>query len=250
MFPSPLLVDANFHEYLFDIIENERAIKYKIRAGQVLGQKIVAPLIKGKKHRLLLTDFTDKLRTSKMFRDRQIYVHIAIATYKGDNDIFKKHFSKNIAADFESEKCKCVLNTLAMLCSEVPEAYSKSLDKIRTKLLDENDDTVLQYMLSNDKGIECEKNRRFIPLNYGSAPGEAVDEEKQITEEEWLAKEQKEIEEVEKTVNIRFANYTTLMRAHTLTQGLSAQLAMFLTSINKDGDVAKKPDKEPEPKVS
>ena len=105
-------------------------------------------------------------------------------------------------------------------------------------------------MLSNDKGKECEQNRRYIPLNYGSAPGETVDEEKQITEEEWLAKEQKEIEEVEKTVNIRFANYTTLMRAHTLTQGLSAQLAMFLTSINKDGDVAKKPEKEPEPKVS
>jgi hypothetical protein len=28
-----------------------------------------------------------------------------------------------------------------------------------------------------------------------------------------LAKEKKDIEEVEKTVNIRFANYTTLMRA-------------------------------------
>ena len=52
-----------------------------------------------------------------------------------------------------------------------------------------------------------------------------------MTEEEWLAKEQKEIEEVEKTVNIRFANYTTLMRAQNLTQGLSAQLAMFLTNM-------------------
>jgi len=52
-----------------------------------------------------------------------------------------------------------------------------------------------------------------------------------MTEEEWLEKEKKEIEEVEKTVNIRFANYTTLMRAQSLTQGLSAQLAMFLTNM-------------------
>jgi hypothetical protein len=42
-----------------------------------------------------------------------------------------------------------------------------------------------------------------------------------MSEEEWLLKEKKEIEEVEKTVTIRFANYTTLMRAQTLTQGLS-----------------------------
>ena len=33
-----------------------------------------------------------------------------------------------------------------------------------------------------------------------------------MTEEEWLAKEKKEIEEVEKTVMIRFANYSSLMR--------------------------------------
>ena len=52
-----------------------------------------------------------------------------------------------------------------------------------------------------------------------------------MTEAEWLAKEKKEIEEVEKTVNIRFANYSTLMRAQSLTQGLSAQLAMFLSTM-------------------
>lgn len=49
-----------------------------------------------------------------------------------------------------------------------------------------------------------------------------------MTEEEWLEKEKKDIEEVEKTVTIRFANYSTLMRAQTLTQGFSAQLAMLL----------------------
>jgi hypothetical protein len=70
-------MEANFHEYLFDIIKDERAINYKIRAAKVVGSKIIAPLIKGKKYRILLTTFTDNLRTSKNFRDRQIYLNIA-----------------------------------------------------------------------------------------------------------------------------------------------------------------------------
>ena len=63
-------MEANFHDYLFDIIKKERAINYKMRAAKVLGSKIVAPLIKGKKYRGLLTTFTDELRGSKNFRDR------------------------------------------------------------------------------------------------------------------------------------------------------------------------------------
>ena len=70
-------MEANFHEYLIDIIKDERAINYKIRAAKVVGSKIIAPLIKGKKYRILLTSFTDTLRTSKNFRDRQIYLNIA-----------------------------------------------------------------------------------------------------------------------------------------------------------------------------
>ena len=66
------------------------------------------------------------------------------------------------------------------------------------------------------------KARRYLALNYGEDAAEAKDGEKEMTEEEWLEKEKKEIEEVEKTVTIRFANYTTLMRAQTLTAGLSA----------------------------
>ena len=63
-----------------------------------------------------------------------------------------------------------------------------------------------------------------------------------MTEEEWLMKERKEIEEVEKTVTIRFANYTILMRAQALTHGLSAQLQMFLTQIGPNGNVVNKED--------
>ena len=114
-----------------------------------MGTKIVAPLIKGKRYRALLTTFTDELRQSKKFRERCLYVETAIATYKGDTDIFKKHFAKNIAADLEQETCKCVKITLAKLCNAVPDGYSKSLDKVRLKLLTDNDKTVIQYMPSN-----------------------------------------------------------------------------------------------------
>ena len=57
-----------------------------------------------------------------------------------------------------------------------------------------------------------EKSRRYLAVGYGDEESKK-DETKEITEEEWLEKEKKEIEEVEKTVTIRFANYTTLMRA-------------------------------------
>ena len=63
-------MEANFHEYLFDIIKNERAINYKLRAANLLGSKIIAPLIKAKKYKQQLTTFTEELRCSKNFRQR------------------------------------------------------------------------------------------------------------------------------------------------------------------------------------
>ena len=65
---------------------------------------------------------------------------------------------------------------------------------------------------TSDKAKGYEKERRFLAFNYGDEAGKD-DTDKNITEEEWLEKEKKEIEEVEKTVTIRFANYSTLMRA-------------------------------------
>ena len=123
------MLESNFHDYLFDIILHDKANSYKVRAANVLGSKIVVPLIKGKKYRALLTTFTDNLRTSKNFRERQLYIIVALSTYKADNEIFKKHFAKNIAQDLENETCKCVQISLAKLCNEVKEGYSKSLDK-------------------------------------------------------------------------------------------------------------------------
>jgi len=63
----------------------------------------------------------------------------------------------------------------------------------------------------SDEGKKSELERRYLCHNYGDE--KETEESKEMTEEEWLAKEKKEIEEVQKTVNIRFANYTTLMKA-------------------------------------
>lgn len=54
-----------------------------------------------------------------------------------------------------------------------------------------------------------------MAIGYGDnkVEGKPDENDKQMTEEEWLEKEHKEIEEIEKTVTIRFANYSTLMRA-------------------------------------
>mgnify|MGYP006085185919 FL=1 len=130
---------------------------------------------------------------------------------------------------------------MAKLCNHVADGYSKSLDKVRIKLVADNDATVMQYMTINDSGKKYEKDRRYLALNYGD-DNKNDETDKEMTEEEWLAKEKKEIEEVEKTVSIRFANYSTLMRAQTLTQGLSAQLAMFLQTMGTAPAKDKKDD--------
>jgi hypothetical protein len=136
-------MEANFHEYIFEIITKERAVNYKIRAANVLGSTIVAHLIKGKKYRGILTDFCDKMRCSTSFRDRQVYVCIALSTFTSDKEIFKKHFAKNIATDMEFEKCSTVKIMLAKLCNIVKDGFSKSLDKVRIKLIKDKDPQIL-----------------------------------------------------------------------------------------------------------
>lgn len=52
--------------------------------SQVFGSHVVSKLIKLKKYRKDMTDYIDSLRTSKNFRDRQMYLHIALATFEAD----------------------------------------------------------------------------------------------------------------------------------------------------------------------
>jgi hypothetical protein len=77
-----------------------------------------------------MTEFIDDLRLSKTFRDRQMYVVIARATYKQDPEVFKKHFAKSMGNDMCEEKVKLVRMVLAKCISKVTRGYSKSADKL------------------------------------------------------------------------------------------------------------------------
>lgn len=92
---------------------------------------MVAPLIKSKKYRKTLTCFLDKLKGSPNFRSRQLYLVIAKATFKANNEIFKKHFAKAIGLEMINERVSGVQIALAKLCRVVPEGYSKSIEKVR-----------------------------------------------------------------------------------------------------------------------
>jgi hypothetical protein len=95
---------------------------------------VIAPLIKVKVYRKTMTDFIDELRVSKTFRDRQMYVIIAIATFEADNDTYKKHFAKSMASDMSEEKVQMVRILMAKLVGLVPKGYSKSTDKLNEAL--------------------------------------------------------------------------------------------------------------------
>jgi hypothetical protein len=98
--------------------------------SKILGTRVIAPLIKNKGHRKKMTDFIDELRTSKTFRDRQMYVIIANATFKADSDIFKKHFAKAMGNEMINEKVAVVRILMAKLIGKVPRGFSKSADKL------------------------------------------------------------------------------------------------------------------------
>ena len=64
-----------------------------------------------------------------------MYVVIAKAAYKADNEIFKKHFAKSMGNDMCEEKVALVQMMLAKLVAIVPRGYSKSADKVHESLV-------------------------------------------------------------------------------------------------------------------
>ena len=78
----------------------------------------------------------------------------------------------------EHEPCRCVQISLAKLCNVVKEGYSKSLDKVRQKLLADDEATVIQHMPnSSQKASQSEHDRRYLAQNYGDETN-GVDNEK------------------------------------------------------------------------
>jgi hypothetical protein len=68
------LIDLGFHIYLENTIRQDQVIKSRKLIANVYGKQLVAVLIKQKKYRELFYDFLSKLRLSRNFRDRQMYL--------------------------------------------------------------------------------------------------------------------------------------------------------------------------------
>jgi len=111
------LVEAGFHQYLYEAIKNEQMISARVELSKVLGGSVVAKLIKQKKYRKDLTDYVDTLRQSKNFRDRQSYLTIAQRAFEVDQEIYKKHFAKAIGNEMCEEKVTVVKLMIAKLAS-------------------------------------------------------------------------------------------------------------------------------------
>ena len=115
--------------------------------AKVYGQYVLTPLIKQKKYREPFTDFVNALRMSKNFRDRQMYLAIAKASYKGEQEVFKKHFAKSIGLDMLDEKVKVVQISLAKMVMKITPGYSRSVDKVKEHLLATTVPDVRQFLL-------------------------------------------------------------------------------------------------------
>jgi len=129
-FDAAELVEAGFHQFLYDSIKTEEMVQSRFNIARVFGEHVVAKLIRQKKYRKDLTDYVDSLRQSNNFRDRQMYLTIAQAAFEVDDEIYKKHFAKAIGNEMMDEKVIAVKMMIAKLANCVPNGYSKSTDKI------------------------------------------------------------------------------------------------------------------------
>ena len=225
--------------------------------AKVLGGQVIALLIKDKRYRKPLTDFVDELRVSPNFRDRQMYLVTAAAALKADKEVFKKHFAKAIGNEMCQEKVTIVKIRMAKLVSKVERGYSKSADKAY-EWLKATDKTgeVTQYLgdLTALTGNSHLRQRRYIdPENHrvtlkqdelsqtltsmnssiSKSQGGKSGHSNDTDQDEGEAKELAEIQSLEKTVNIRFCNYSIIMRAQNFPSGMSNQLLALLGGYGK-----------------
>jgi TATA-binding protein-associated factor Taf7 len=242
-FDSVTLLESGFHQYLYEAIKKEQFVANRFSAAQIFGKEVVAKLIRTKKYRKDLTDFLDELRTSTNFRDRQMYLTVARATFDADKEIYKKHFAKAIGNEMVNEKVTLVKVMIAKLAQAVPTGYSKSTDKIAEHIKKQANSEVNQF-LSNDN-TDIGKRRFLEPDKITTKMKAEEEDEEQKAEEdreeaeetkeatqddenddekltEGEKKEHKEITQVYKTVSIRLCNYSMLVRAQQFSSGLSA----------------------------
>ncbi len=113
-----------------------------------------------------------------------------------------------------TERVKIVQILLAKICREVDVGYSKSIDKVRNELLIKGDHEITQFIQS-----DIENTKRYIDNKIES------EEQKTASIEEEKKDPQKEQENLEKTVVIKFANFSTLVKQQSL--GLNDANSLF-----------------------
>jgi hypothetical protein len=91
---------------------------------------------------------------------------------------------------------------MAKLCSKVQPGYSKSVDKVRQALLDSTKANPQSFDLLQFLEPTVMQNTRYLTENLPE------EEDKKETKDA-----EKEKDSLEKTVNIRFANYSAMVRA-------------------------------------
>lgn len=130
---------------------------------------------------------------------------------------------------------------IVKLCSIVPKGYSRSTDIIADVIKQQNKPEVLSFF---DEANEHLQGRRFLdpskfklklkddtePASQLVADPKSKKEESKETEFKPCPEDEtKEIASLEKTVNIRFCNYSMLVRASQFSSpGLSSQLLALL----------------------
>ena len=203
----------------------------------------MAPLIKAKKYRDGLTDFVNSLRVNKTFRQRLMYLSVAKATFKKDNEIFKKHFAKAIGTDMSDEKVKIVQIKLVKLCLTIPVGYSRSVDKVRETLQKNGSADVTQFF-GKDKNPKKYIDPCKLKLKLKTEEEEESKEPSAQAQEEEKDEELQQIRQHEKNVNIRFGNYSMLMRAQQL--GISSKLLSLLSGLGNSSSISANPPKNPQ----
>ena len=106
-----------------------------------------------------MTDYVDSLRQSNNFRERQMYITIAMAAFEVDEEIYKKHFAKAIGNEMLDERVTVVKMLIAKLAEKVPRGYSKSTDKIADHFKAQNNSEVNQFFSQDNVDISA---RRYL----------------------------------------------------------------------------------------
>lgn len=141
-----------------------------------------------------------------------------------------------------SEKVKIVQIKLVKLCLAVPVGYSRSVDKVREALQKTGSADVTQFF-AKDKNPKKYIDPCKLKLKLKTDEDEESKEEPESPEEA-PDEELQQIRQHEKNVNIRFGNYSMLMRAQQL--GISSKLLSLLGGLGNSSSISANPPKNPQ----